>query len=264
MNKIPPPNYTQSPNFFYDVLLPQISSLAELKITSVIIRQTFGFHRQEKELSISTLMRLSGLSRQGAVDGVEKALARGTITRRPKAAGYLYRLIVADVHDLVSQDSRPEPVSDLDPPSQQIRPTVVNDSDPLKETVKRKVRKKEEINLELPDWLSMAIWNRWTDFRRDCRKPLDTQSMVDAQIRTLQRLHDAGQDIEAVIDQSIAARYQGLFEVKNGKAQQHGQSNGLVEGHRRANNGKPSRTDIIAGYDYSIFDGVADDTAGNH
>lgn len=210
-----PPNYTQSPNQFYDEIMPQITSLAELKVTDVIIRQTFGFHRDESELSISLLMKLTGLSRQAAVDGVTRGMERGTITRRPKAQGFLYRLQLVndlDHHDSSSQQSRLEPVNDLDGSSQQFRPELVNDLDTYKESKKEKKLKKEEKE-SLPDWLPTEVWERWKTHRKEIKHPLTPQTIV-AQIRQLDNLRGRGQLPESVIEQSIAGGWQGLFELK--------------------------------------------------
>lgn len=130
------PNYTQSPNHFYDEILPQIDSLAELKVTDVIIRQTFGFHRDEKELSISLLMTLTGLVKQPVIDGVGRALARGTIERRPFGQGFLYRLRLVqkvDQSKTASLDSRPPLSKSLTSTGLESRPEPVQNLDTWKE-----------------------------------------------------------------------------------------------------------------------------------
>lgn len=40
------PNYTQTPNDFFDDLMKGIDDLSELKVTLVALRQTFGYHRE--------------------------------------------------------------------------------------------------------------------------------------------------------------------------------------------------------------------------
>lgn len=82
MAKVPSPNYTQSPNVYFDSWLPEIKSLAELKVVGVVIRNTFGWHEKETSLSLTDIEKLTGLSRGCAHDGVKRALAHGYITRR--------------------------------------------------------------------------------------------------------------------------------------------------------------------------------------
>lgn len=82
MAKAPPPNYTQSPNVYFDTWLKEINSLAELKVVNVIIRHTFGWHKENAEIGTSELMDLTGLSRVSVVDGVKRALEHGYILRK--------------------------------------------------------------------------------------------------------------------------------------------------------------------------------------
>ncbi len=93
------PNYTQTPNTFYDAVLLEIDTVTELKVTLVVIRQTMGFHRTEDVLSLSRLEALTGLRREGVVDGTRRALERGTITRRKVGNSFAYRLKVVGKPD---------------------------------------------------------------------------------------------------------------------------------------------------------------------
>jgi hypothetical protein len=73
------PNYTQTPNDFFS-MVPDMSD-AELRVTLVMIRQTFGFHREEFKMGLNKLANAAGLSRNGAKDGAEAAERRGTFYR---------------------------------------------------------------------------------------------------------------------------------------------------------------------------------------
>lgn len=75
----PLPNYTQAPNDFFE-MIPQMGE-AELRVTLVMIRYTFGFHRNGFKMGVSKLATAAGLSRQGALDGAEAAEKRGTFRR---------------------------------------------------------------------------------------------------------------------------------------------------------------------------------------
>jgi phage replication O-like protein O len=123
---VPPPNHTQTPNIYYDEIMPQIDTLAEMKVTEAIIRQTFGWHKTEDRLSLSQLQELTGLSRQSVAEGVKSALKRGYIGRRKEGQGYVYGLRVA------SQDTRPPD----DATSQDTRPVTSQASRHTKERVK--------------------------------------------------------------------------------------------------------------------------------
>lgn len=89
------PNHTQTPNALLDEVLPEIDSLAELKVTLAIVRQTFGWHREAKVLSISRLEQLTGLSHRHAVEGARRAVERGYVQRERVGQSHAYTLRVA-------------------------------------------------------------------------------------------------------------------------------------------------------------------------
>jgi hypothetical protein len=75
----PEPNYTQTPNNFFD-MLPDMEN-SEVKVTLVMIRNTFGFHRSTFKMGINKLAEATGLSRNAVKDGAEAAENRGTFRR---------------------------------------------------------------------------------------------------------------------------------------------------------------------------------------
>jgi len=74
------PNYTQTPNDLFDVLLPDMG-YAELKVTLCILRNTLGYHREGVSLSIRAISRMTGLTPRNVLEGAKVAETRGTITR---------------------------------------------------------------------------------------------------------------------------------------------------------------------------------------
>jgi len=87
------PNYTQTPNLFLDEHLPEMGC-AETKVVLAVIRQTFGWHKQKDQLSISQLMELTGLSNRAVIDGTRAAMERGVIDREQNGDSYQYWLVV--------------------------------------------------------------------------------------------------------------------------------------------------------------------------
>lgn len=69
----------------------------------------------------------------------------------------------------------------------------------------------------LPEWLPVKEWNSFIDHRKALRKRM-TPHAQELAIKTLEALRAAGQDIAAVLNQSIERGWQGLFEVSNGIA----------------------------------------------
>ena len=126
------PNYTQSPNAFYDEVLREIDTLAELKVTDAIIRHTFGFHRDAARLSFTYLETFTGLSRESVSEGLKAALTRGTVQRVESGASFEYSLVLGEPSDkgaeVVKRSDQPEAVDQSSDPtsaSQAIRPVYI-------------------------------------------------------------------------------------------------------------------------------------------
>lgn len=153
---IPPPNYTQIPNAVLDAM-PQMKE-SELRVTLAVCRMTFGWHKEKDKLSISQIEELSGLSRQGTINGVQAGMERGVIVREPDGAGFLYSINVEPLIQ-VEQVEPAQPVNLVDtlpvnqvdtlpaepPASQRSRPEVVNYVDqPLVNVVDQQKKEDKE------------------------------------------------------------------------------------------------------------------------
>lgn len=75
----PEPNYTQTPNDFF-AMLPDMED-SEVRVTLVMIRNTFGYHKDGFKMGLQKLADAAGLSRNAAKDGAEAAEIRGTFRR---------------------------------------------------------------------------------------------------------------------------------------------------------------------------------------
>ena len=71
------PNHTQVPNDFFDMMVDV--GEGELRFTLALIRATRGYHVDAVKMTVTSLAKASGLSRQGVYDAAAKAAARGTI-----------------------------------------------------------------------------------------------------------------------------------------------------------------------------------------
>lgn len=70
--------------------------------------------------------------------------------------------------------------------------------------------------IELPEWLPTEPWFDYVAHRLLLHKPLKSESQVKYCIRDLEKLRKQGHDPGAVLAQSIANGWTGLFEIKNG------------------------------------------------
>jgi len=75
--------------------------------------------------------------------------------------------------------------------------------------------KKKEYNppTPLPEFISNDLWERWEKHRKEIKKPL-TKTQAEAQVKKLTDWHSEGMDVSAVIENSIAGGWQGLFKPK--------------------------------------------------
>lgn len=80
-------------------------------------------------------------------------------------------------------------------------------------------KKKGVLDVEVPDWIPKDDWQAFVDHRRAIRKPL-TLDAANRLIKELERLRSLGNDVAAVINQTIVSRWAGVFPVRNGSVSQ--------------------------------------------
>ena len=104
----------------------------------------------------------------------------------------------------------PTPVS-LTPPEK--KKTSSLEPSPNRESPPRQARKPkpEAPDEPLPSNLNVEAWHRWEQYRREIKKPIHSASWLSAQ----RKLAEYGSDQGAVVEQSIANGWQGLFALKD-------------------------------------------------
>ena len=73
------PNYTQIPNDYFELITEMTT--AESRVLAVLLRSTFGYHRDEVKLSIRQMARLTKLSPQSVMEGAKRLEVRELIER---------------------------------------------------------------------------------------------------------------------------------------------------------------------------------------
>lgn len=106
-------NFTAFPNVILDNL-PEVSC-AELKVIAVICRQTFGYHQERALLSISLLMKLTGLSDQGIKNSLDSLISRGWVLKVPSGQSFTYELSTEDEKEPANSVGG---TGDVNPPTQ--------------------------------------------------------------------------------------------------------------------------------------------------
>lgn len=91
------PNYTMTPNAFFDVHMRDMGE-AELRVTLAVIRKTMGYHKKRDAISYSQIQELTGLSRTSTQDGINAAIEHGYIRRAGigKRGVNIFELVVKD------------------------------------------------------------------------------------------------------------------------------------------------------------------------
>lgn len=159
------PNHTQTPNDLFDVLMASMGD-AELRVVLVAVRKTLGFHRKCDAISLTQFEKMSGLSRQGVVDGLEAAAKRGLIKELPergKRGVKFYELVFeSDRSDqATSQASRPVT-------SQASRPDGALTSQASRHTKEKDSKEKEK---EIKDSVSPAVETAAGDVISELKPP---------------------------------------------------------------------------------------------
>jgi len=89
------PKYTMTPNDFFDEHLPDMSD-AEVRVMCIMLRETFGYHRDSKRMSIRKLAKASGLSAKGAWNGAEAAIERGLLKKQLDGGITIWTVVIED------------------------------------------------------------------------------------------------------------------------------------------------------------------------
>ncbi len=86
VSKLLIPNTTQVPNILLDEVMPTLRGGA-LKVLLAIVRFTYGFGKQTDQISLKQLQTLTGLSREGVVQGVQALGDLVSVKRGAKGVG---------------------------------------------------------------------------------------------------------------------------------------------------------------------------------
>lgn len=143
----PEPEWTQVPNKFFE-MLPEMES-SEARVTLIMIRETYGYHRESFKMGLGKLAEAAGLSRNAAKDGAESAEERGTFRRSNPD-----EQTEAEWELIVGQPLTP--VTECIPPLQPLTtpPATIDSQVGIKESIKEN---KEAANAAKPDLLDAEI-----------------------------------------------------------------------------------------------------------
>jgi phage replication O-like protein O len=147
--RVNPPQHFQTPNDLVDHWLPHLGK-AELKILLVVMRKTFGWHKETDRISISQFEKITGLARPNAVRAVKCLVDKGVLLK--EISGTLgneeahYRLAVQDsLNNFNESQKRPPPSFETKlPPSFETKPGGVSKRNPQKTSITKDIYIKQQ------------------------------------------------------------------------------------------------------------------------
>jgi len=138
-----PTQHTQTPNEFFDIIADPKTTIKEIRILALMIRNTFGWHRPGSSLqfSLTELEKMTGMHRETVSSGLKTCVSKGYLQKKTINGSNYYRLNILDFQDIpweqsfdwkkYNQDKLSKPLSrqSENPTSRKIRPEVVGKSD---------------------------------------------------------------------------------------------------------------------------------------
>jgi len=99
MARIDKPTYTMLPNVLIESMGEMTES--EFRIVVAVARKTFGWQKERDLISLSQLIELTGMSKQGVCNGIEKAIENGWLARVSQGQSFVYELLVNEVDQVL-------------------------------------------------------------------------------------------------------------------------------------------------------------------
>ena len=135
--------YTTIPNELLDTFMPVLGE-AELKVALFIARKTFGWHKQDDDLSISQIAKGTGLSKPAVINATASLVERGLLIKRERGQNtpHNYRLNVQTSKDsLLDEDAPSKATLPVSPQtSKATLPELVNKVNTQKKLLKKGIK----------------------------------------------------------------------------------------------------------------------------
>jgi hypothetical protein len=149
-------------------------------------------------------------------DQTRNQLASKCRTSRAKVASVLgwcrvKGWLVSDEHIRIAKWSKYNKTRDVDQTPSETTPIQTRHDIPVEEKNKR-----AQAPIVLPEWLPQEAWFGFCEHRKQIRKPITRRGSVLA-LRKLEQLKNDGHDPKAVLDQSVANGWTGIFPIKGGR-----------------------------------------------
>ncbi|WP_181939705.1 replication protein [Pectobacterium odoriferum] len=195
----------------------------EWQCFEAVIWLTYGWNKKQDRVTNTVIAELTGLSDTHVSDAI-KALAERKIIFSQKQG--MMKLVGVNAEISAWILDKPEtgtkiPKTGKSFPKEGKRfPKTVDTQYKNKNSNKPPISPKGEspkfnpLSVPIPEWLDSQAWSDWVNNRNETKKPIKTERGVNAAFKLLKECLDEGHDPAAVINNSIANGYQGLFKPK--------------------------------------------------
>lgn len=144
------PNTTQYPNFLFD-LMPTLKE-GELRLLNAIVRKTYGWQKQKDRISISQMIELTGMSKQGILDARERLINKNIIKAEIVNGIMEYMVVIPDVNEMdvnKKEGVNLEQMSSLNQAQMDVHQVDIQKKELQNKNTKE--REREESHTKLPD-----------------------------------------------------------------------------------------------------------------
>jgi hypothetical protein len=158
--------------------------------------------------SVTTLMKKCSMSERGVQYAVAKLVEDGHVTREMRAG----RSTIYHVHPRTGcTPAQVAPPHDMHPPPHIVHPTPAQVAPHPRTTCTHNHQVTVNEPSKEPSGLDLDAWTEWLNYRRSIKRPVKQASIPAAQ----KKLAAFGADQRAVVEQSIANSWQGLFPLRD-------------------------------------------------
>ena len=209
--------YTRIANELLDAILRSPLSKRELNIVLAVIRKTYGYNKKSDDMTLTQLADLTSMKLSHVSETVAGLAAKNMLLKREGRYGYVLGINKKYSTWKCSQNGNVPKTGSI--PSQNgnndfpKREVDVPETGNTKDNSKRQSQKTTPKEREHAPGLDVSAWEQWVEYRRAIKKPIKPVSEEMAQ----KALAKFGPDQMAVVGQSIANSWQGLFPVKGEK-----------------------------------------------
>ena len=226
------PNSFQIPNSVIDELLAKLTC-AELKCYLYVVRKTKGWNKDSDNISVSQFMEVTGLSNRSVITACESLVQMGLLERsggERKLNTYSVKAFdISQTGEKSSSEQSGENFSQTGEKSssdlvkkvhtQNNNKNTIQNHPPISPQGESATPANGKINAEnipLPDYVDRETWIAYCRMRKAKRAEIKTEDTIKRCLRDLEKLCGGSPDLaRAILDQSIANTYTGLFALKS-------------------------------------------------